>query len=52
MKAEIYREAKEFEKAMALIDAIESEDLAIAVIFIKKLIEQKDPFVRQLIFQA
>jgi len=52
MKAEIYREAKEFEKAMALIDAIESEDLAIAVTFIKKLIEQKDPFVRQLIFQA
>lgn len=51
MKAEIYREAEDFEKAKALLEKIETTDLVKAVAFMKKHIEQKDPFVRKLVFE-
>lgn len=51
MKAEVMRELGRFDDAMALLARLADSDIAQAVEIIKRLVENKDPYVREMHFK-
>ena len=50
MKAEIFREVEDFETAMTLLERIQDSAYEKPVMFLKRHVEERNPFVKQLIF--